>query len=100
MPFTTQPATEKETQTMNESTKPETAAAVKPQFQVVGEEVDPFTELLNAITETQEQARQTLDKAGKLAKLVRETQRAVKAKEKDFTRTQRLIADLKKVSGF
>ena len=85
---------------MTESTKPETAATVKPQFQVVGEEVDPFAELLSAIAETQEQARQTLDKAGKLAKLVRETQRAVKAKEKDFTRTQRLIADLKKVSGF
>jgi DNA polymerase-3 subunit beta len=101
MPFTPHPATHKESQTMTEDKKPETTAAVtKPQFQMTGEEVDPFTELLNAITETQEQARQTLDKAGKLAKLVRETQRAVKAKEKDFTRTQRLIADLKKVSGF
>jgi DNA polymerase-3 subunit beta len=97
-----QPATTNPEETpMTEDKKPETTTAItKPQFQVVGEEQDPFAELLSAIAETQEQARQTLDKAGKLAKLVRETQRAVKAKEKDFTRTQRLIADLKKVSGF
>lgn len=85
---------------MTESIKPETAAVTKPQFQVVGEEQDPFAELLTAIGETQEQAKQTLDKAGKLARLVRDTQRAVKTKEREFSKTQKLISDLKKVSGF
>jgi hypothetical protein len=93
------PITNQEEPSMTESTKPETTVT-KPQFQVVGEEQDPFAELLSAISETQEQAKQTLEKTGKLAKLVRETQRAVKLKEREFSKTQRLIADLKKVSGF
>lgn len=70
-------------------------------FQVVGgEQADPFAHLLQQITVTQEKAREVVDQTKELTRLVKEAQRDLKAKEREFQNARQVLDKLKKVSGF
>jgi hypothetical protein len=87
----------KEKKTMSD----ETQTRRPPVFKVVeGTETNSFEGLLSSIMEVRGKAKEVFDMTGNLSKKVKDAQKALKAKEREFKQTKDLLGKLKKVSGF
>jgi hypothetical protein len=70
-------------------------------FSVVSpEEGEPMVRLLQHITITQEKAKAVVEETKELTRLLKEVQRDIRSREKEFKDTRAIIDRLKKVSGF
>jgi len=73
-------------------------------FKVIGEgkdkEVDSFEDLIEYATETKRTMSHLKDMVNSLPTKVRNVQRNIKAKEKEYENARKAIKELQKVSGF